>query len=451
MRHPFGTLGAALVWSALAAAGRAAPPAANAETAEDEKVLQAAKVAADGPSLLQFLGKRTVTDADRERIAGLVRQLGDSAFAARQKASEGLVACGPPALGPLRRALEADDVEVRHRARDCIEAIEQGPGAALAGSVVRLVRARQPAGACPALLAFLPFADDDGVEHEVLAALAALGVRDGKLDPALAAALRDPDPQRRAAAALVAGRSGEADQQAAVRALLADPDARVRLRAAQGLLAARDKSAVPVLTALLADAPLPVAEQAEDLLGWLAGGRGPRVSLGADAAARRKCREAWETWWRANKAALDLKHADTDLPGLDAAQRTREVVRQFLNAVIRGDQAALNRTTDVPFYMLGQLTVNTRDDLSRFFAETVKDGSARKMTFTVANVVPLAEYAKVAPPDEKNALENLRQPALKAVYIYAKVDGRQDNGAVFVRVTGGRVRVIGIGQGQPPK
>src|SRR5437588_614184 len=83
-----------------------------------------------------------------------------------------------------------------------------------------------------------------GAAGEVAGARAALGVRDGKLDPALAAALDDREPARRAAAALVLGRYGTSEQRAAVRRLLTDREAKVRLRAAQGLLAARDGTAL---------------------------------------------------------------------------------------------------------------------------------------------------------------------------------------------------------------
>src|SRR5262245_43249129 len=70
-------------------------------TAADEKVLKQAEVGTDGPALLEFFRKRTVTEADRSRIESLVKQLGDADFEARQKASAALVEMGPIVMKPL--------------------------------------------------------------------------------------------------------------------------------------------------------------------------------------------------------------------------------------------------------------------------------------------------------------------------------------------------------------
>jgi hypothetical protein len=64
---------------------------------------------------------------------------------------------------------------------------------------------------------------------------------------------------------------------------------------------------MPVLTALLGDSPPALAWHVEDLLFRVAGDDGPRASLGAgDGADRRKCREAWEGWWKTRGAGIDL-------------------------------------------------------------------------------------------------------------------------------------------------
>src|SRR5262249_19866067 len=154
-------------------------------------------------------------------------------------------------------------------------------------------------------LEYLPSAADDVVEDEVCTTLALLGVQDGKVAAVLPPALEDKTAIRRAAAALVLGRSGTAEQRAAVRGLLDDADAGVRLRAAQGLLAGRDGRAVPALAALLSEGPPEVAARAEELLYCLAGAGAPRVALGNNPAARKRCRAAWEQWWKLNEKRLD--------------------------------------------------------------------------------------------------------------------------------------------------
>src|SRR5690242_8875287 len=286
-------LPAVLLLAALPLVGRAQPPAPTDGAAEDEQLLKDAKVSTDGPGLLEFFRKRTPTEKDRERAAGLVRRLSDDVFAVRQKAAEGLVALGPAALPQLRAALGHPDEEVRQRAAECLQAIDPSPRGALAGAAARRLRAARPAGAVPVLLAYLPSADDEAVVEEVLAALVVLGVHDGKVDPDLTNALQDRAPERRAAAALVLGRSGTAEQRAAVRALLGDADARVRFRAAQGLLAGRERDALPALLALLTEGPRDVAEQADDLLRCAAGDQAPTTPLGAGDVSRRLCRNAW--------------------------------------------------------------------------------------------------------------------------------------------------------------
>ena len=44
------------------------------QLAEDEQLLKQAKVATDGPGLLEFFKKQTPTDADRKRVAELMLQ-----------------------------------------------------------------------------------------------------------------------------------------------------------------------------------------------------------------------------------------------------------------------------------------------------------------------------------------------------------------------------------------
>ena len=47
-----------------------------------------------------------------KRIDGLIRQLGDPAYAVRERALADLVACGLSAVGPLRQAQRDPDVEI---------------------------------------------------------------------------------------------------------------------------------------------------------------------------------------------------------------------------------------------------------------------------------------------------------------------------------------------------
>jgi hypothetical protein len=285
-------------------------PAADDETAAaDERLVKDAGISPDAAGLLAYFRERTLTAADVKRLETLVRQLGDERFEAREAAAKELVGRGAAAAPLLRQARRDPDAEIARRAALCLEQIEAGPGPTLPMAAARLVARRRPPGTAEALLGFLPFADDTLVEDEVLHALVAVS-RPAAEEKLWREALADARPAVRAAAAHVVGARGTAEQRAAVRSLLRDKDAQVRYRAAEGLLAARDREAVPALIGLLEEAPAAVALQAEGLLYHLAGEQAPRVSvLDTGTGARRKCREAWTAWWAGPGAAVDLARA----------------------------------------------------------------------------------------------------------------------------------------------
>ena len=284
----------------------AAPPARVAESG-DEQALRAAGIRTDAASLLDFFRKHTLGAEDVRKIEALIRALGSRSFAVRERASAGLVKWGRAALPLLRAALSSRDIEVARRAARCLEELDRGPGPGLAASAARVLARRAPKEAVAILLAYAPHADDDNVAEAVREALLVLSPPDKAPEPALSAALRDPSPARRGAAAHVLGRKKDAESRAAVRALLKDRDPGVRFLAVRALLFGGDREAVPALIALLSDAPLGQSWQLEELLFRLAGEQAPAVSLGdASPAARRKARAAWEGWWAKHGARVDL-------------------------------------------------------------------------------------------------------------------------------------------------
>jgi hypothetical protein len=282
------------------------------EQAADEKTLKDAGVPTNGAGLLAFFRERTLADAEFTRLQEATRLLGDDDFHVREKASADLKAAGRAVLPFLRTALRDSDPEIVSRARQCIAALEPSPELSILGSAARLLAVRRPAQTVAVLLAYVPMVDDDYVREAVYRTLATVGLRDGDPDAALLAAARDDAPARRAAAAYVLARAG-GQQRDVVNRLLADADDRVRLQAALGLVRNRDKTGVPTLVALLTDAHRETAWQAEDLLGRLAPRPTPSISLGvADDASRRKCREAWEAWWKANADRIDLTPLESE-------------------------------------------------------------------------------------------------------------------------------------------
>src|SRR5260370_19712941 len=66
-----------------------------------------------------------VLGGEAEEIRRLIQQLGDDDVQCREVASNRLVEKGEPALDALRRALRSEDAEVRRRAKDIIDQIEE--------------------------------------------------------------------------------------------------------------------------------------------------------------------------------------------------------------------------------------------------------------------------------------------------------------------------------------
>src|SRR5262245_4695377 len=85
-----------------------------------------------------------LTDADR--IADLVKRLGGSAFADREKAANELEAIGTPALDALRKAAQSDEPERKKRAEELVKRIEAKAATArtLAAKCVRLTYSDTP-------------------------------------------------------------------------------------------------------------------------------------------------------------------------------------------------------------------------------------------------------------------------------------------------------------------
>jgi hypothetical protein len=74
--------------------------------------------------LLKFVDKKSPTpEADSQKIAKLIRLLGDSSFAVREKASKDLVALGESAVPFLQKAQKNPDLEVARRSERCLAII----------------------------------------------------------------------------------------------------------------------------------------------------------------------------------------------------------------------------------------------------------------------------------------------------------------------------------------
>ena len=179
-------------------------------TAADEQIAKAAKIKTDGPSMVEYLRKRLPAAGDAAKIKQLIEQLNDDSFEVREKATEDLIAIGPPALPQLRQAAENAETEVKRRANACLKAIGTQPDDKPAVAVVRLVGWRKPAGAAEVLLDWAARLADDPLGREVRSALAAVALVNGKPDDVLVKALESKNPERRAVAEAVLGKDNGA-------------------------------------------------------------------------------------------------------------------------------------------------------------------------------------------------------------------------------------------------
>jgi HEAT repeat protein len=267
-------------------------------------------LSSEGPGLLDELRKRTLTEENRIKAQNLVKKLGDDSFEVREQATNEIKTLGVMVVPMLRQALRDADVEVRQRAQACLQAVEKERMAALMPVTARLVALRKPAGAAEALLAFLPYAEEDAVAAEVVTALSAVAYLDSKADPAVLRGLQDKVAVRRAAAVEALCKGPVADYLPVVRPLLKDPDGDVRLRTAVALASAGYREGVPVLIDLVGGDSDERAVLAEEHLGRLAGDRGPDLPPGQGNRPRR--REAWAAWWKANAARVELSALRSD-------------------------------------------------------------------------------------------------------------------------------------------
>lgn len=297
-------------------ASRAAEPSRTSpEFAYAERTLRRMGAATDGAGLVAFLQKHTLTAAQRQGLTNKVRALGSAEYTEREKASRELIALGREALPYLRPAVNDPDLEISRRARRCIEQIQRLNNPSLPLLAALLTKERRPAGVVPVLLDYLPSIEDESLEETWLDVLRAIGWREGRADPALLAALSDRRPCFRAAAAHVLGRGSDEALRRRVSPLLTDVDAHVRFEAAAALARSGDDKAVATLLGLLDDGPFALACRSEYLFRLLAAGKGPELSLDKDdSVLRRRCRSAWETWWKEQKERLDFARLKSEEP-----------------------------------------------------------------------------------------------------------------------------------------
>jgi HEAT repeat protein len=262
-------------------------------------------LASEGPELLQELTKRTLTESQTNQAQALIEKLGDESFETRQQAQNELKKMGATIIPLLRHALKHADLEVRNRSRECLTTIEADKTVPLSPVTARLIALRKPKGAAEALLAYLPFAEDDTLLDELQLALNMVAYPGGKAHPALVKSLIDKNPVRRAASASALCNGPMSDHLPLILRLLKDKDAIVRLKVALALAGAREQAAVPALISLVGELPPDGSAAAEEYLVKLARDTGPKnLPDGESSDILKKRSAAWDKWWADNKSRV---------------------------------------------------------------------------------------------------------------------------------------------------
>ncbi len=311
--------------------------------------------AIDGKILIEELRSRTLSDADLDKAKGLIKNLAAADAPARDKASTDLVALGPPVL-PLLRQLNAPPASVQAQAAvKIVQLIEKDNPNPLPLTAPRLLVLHRADKALEALLAYLPFAENDTMSSQLTDLISAVGLKEGKPEPALLAALEDKIATRRAAAVVALGEATTDDTKTLLRKMYKDTDPEVHLRAAQALIGLQDKEAVAELINLLPDLPTELAWEAEDQLTRLAKDKAPNVPFGTDAAGRTKYRDAWAAWWKENGEKVELVKSDPRqrmlgytliIEGFDPVKRQGRVTELDASGKVRWQIEGLNFPND---------------------------------------------------------------------------------------------------------
>lgn len=313
----------------------------------DLERLTVAKIPTDTPELVAYLRTQVPADDALAELRALREKLGAGAFREREDASKALAGKKWHAyVLLLNEGLTAGPPEARRRARECMDLIRQSGALremSLLPVVARVLEKRRSVEAIDPLFALLPWIVDDDAAEEFWYTLDSLVRAKRSLPAVCVGGLNAPDTQRRAAAGFLIARYGDRVERSMAVRLLADPDAEVRLRTAQGFLGAADLRAIPPLIALLDGPSTFIAWQAEELLIWMSDGKAPKPVIGpGDAAGKKACREAWQSWWDSVRATHSLAHLakKVEPPGLYLlSDLDRETKNPFCSQVVLGSDA----------------------------------------------------------------------------------------------------------------
>src|SRR5205814_2312524 len=104
-------------------------------------------------------------------------------------------------------------------------------------------------------------------------------------------------------------------------------------------------------------------------------------------------------------------------------------------------------STDVPFCLIGLVTLNTRQEFDQMLGQAIQQAPPQQIEFAPLRLIPLDDYLKTQGGQKvKDFLGKMPRSEVRIVYLTAKQAGRDETGALIIRARGGRAHVIGLGE-----
>ena len=280
----------AIVWVSFCwAAAVGVESGGAASEPESAATLRRYEVEPTAADVLRVLRQWRPDAGNRERIARLVRDLGDNNWAVRERASRELAGMGRLAESALRDAAGSNDAEVVRRARRLLADCRSGQAEELLAAALEWLRQSPTPQATALLLDLLPVLPDEFRSP----ARDALWVCAGPGDvPRLRQAIGDARPAVREAAIVALERAAGVEAVRDLEPLLIDKNEAARLAVARALLDRLPRQAIAALVGLLDSREPDLREQAAWLLEQVSGIAPPDETPAglAEAAAR------WKAW-----------------------------------------------------------------------------------------------------------------------------------------------------------
>ena len=265
---------------------------AEAQTSVYEKILAEKNIGVDSPALAKYLKDLHPTPEQREKAKMLIRQLGDSSFRVRERATVELQMMVRPPTEALVVASKGDDPEIRRRAQQVLD-VGKPAAVRVMHAAFHVIAAKKTPGLMAELLAAIPLCDKRYLESAARRAIdAAAKPEDAEI---LRKALRGENAQVRVAAASGLGKAVGQDARGDLHALLKDREDRVKLAAAEAIADLGDRKCLATLLAMLNSDELLVRVSAATALRQLSG-KHHGFAAYHTAEERAKIVAQWKAW-----------------------------------------------------------------------------------------------------------------------------------------------------------